>query len=126
MVTTINIVQNIIYLVNKNKESSYLSPAYGWSGTRATLLLFFSEATTAPALRALKQKGKKEEGLGEGIFALLLIKIERFRFSLIKRKPKGTAKNHISKNQDWKPRRKAPRQPLMISQKVKIGGGGGI
>jgi len=35
-----------------------------------------------------KQKGKKEGGLGEGIFALLRIKIERFRFSLIKRKPK--------------------------------------
>ena len=32
-----------------------------------------------------KQKGKKEGGLGEGIFALLRIKIERFRFSLIKR-----------------------------------------
>ena len=38
-----------------------------------------------------KQKGKKEGGLGEGIFALLRLRIERFRFSLIKRKPKGTA-----------------------------------
>jgi hypothetical protein len=36
----------------------------------------------------LKQKGKKEGGLGEGIFALLRIKIERFRFSLIKRNTK--------------------------------------
>ncbi len=35
-----------------------------------------------------KQKGKKEGGLGEGIFALLQLKIERFRFSLIKRNPK--------------------------------------
>ena len=35
-----------------------------------------------------KQKGKKEGGLGEGIFALLRFKLERFRFSLIKRKPK--------------------------------------
>src|SRR3989344_1985879 len=35
-----------------------------------------------------KQKGKKEGGWGEGIFALLRIRIERFRFSLIKRKPK--------------------------------------
>lgn len=42
----------------------------------------------APALWALKQKGKKEGGLGEGIFALLQIKIERFRFSLIKRNTK--------------------------------------
>jgi len=33
----------------------------------------------------LKQKGKKEGGLGEGIFALLRLRIERFRFSLIKR-----------------------------------------
>ncbi|MBU4284774.1 hypothetical protein KKF60_01485, partial [Patescibacteria group bacterium] len=32
--------------------------------------------------------GKKEGGLGEGIFALLRLRIERFRFSLIKRKPK--------------------------------------
>ena len=35
-----------------------------------------------------KQKGKKEGGLGEGIFALLRFKLERFRFSLIKRNPK--------------------------------------
>ena len=35
-----------------------------------------------------KQKGKKEGGLGEGIFALLRIRIERFRFSLIKRNTK--------------------------------------
>ncbi|MDD2935496.1 MAG: hypothetical protein PHX25_03430, partial [Candidatus Pacebacteria bacterium] len=32
-----------------------------------------------------KQKGKKEGGLGEGIFALLRLRIERFRFSLNKR-----------------------------------------
>jgi len=32
--------------------------------------------------------GKKEGGLGEGIFALLRLKLEHFRFSLIKRKPK--------------------------------------
>jgi hypothetical protein len=68
--------------------STYLSPANGLGGSRATLLLFFFEAAAAPALRALKQKGKKEGGLGEGIFALLRLRIERFRFSLIKRKPK--------------------------------------
>ena len=39
-------------------------------------------------MRALKQKGKKEGGWGEGIFALLRLRIERFRFPLIKRKPK--------------------------------------
>ena len=35
-----------------------------------------------------KQKCKKEGGLGEGIFALLRLRIERFRFSLIKRNTK--------------------------------------
>jgi hypothetical protein len=35
-----------------------------------------------------KQKGKKEGGLGEGIFAFLRLEIERFRFSLIKRNTK--------------------------------------
>ena len=35
-----------------------------------------------------KQKGKKEGGWGEGIFALLRLELERFRFPLIKRKPK--------------------------------------
>lgn len=39
-------------------------------------------------LRALKQKGKKEGGLGKGIFARLRIKIERFRFSLNTRNTK--------------------------------------
>jgi len=39
--------------------------------------------------RSPKSKnGKKEGGLGEGIFALLRLKIERFRFSLIKRNTK--------------------------------------
>jgi len=35
-----------------------------------------------------KQAGKKEGGWGEGIFALLRLKLERFRFPLIKRNPK--------------------------------------
>ena len=38
--------------------------------------------------RTAEQKGKKERGLGKGIFALLRLRIERFRFLLIKRKPK--------------------------------------
>ena len=67
---------------------SYLSPANGLGGSRATILLFFTKAAAAPALRALKQKGKKEGGLGEGIFALLRIELERFRFPLNKRKSK--------------------------------------
>ncbi len=57
-----------------------MSPAYGRSGTRATI-----KYNSQPAE---KQKGKKEGGLGEGIFALLRFKLERFRFSLVKRNPK--------------------------------------
>ena len=38
--------------------------------------------------RTAEQKGKKEGGWGEGIFALLRLELERFRFPLIKRKPK--------------------------------------
>jgi hypothetical protein len=65
-----------------------MSPANGLGGSRATITLFFSKAAAAPALRALKQKGKKEGGLGEGIFALLRLRLERFRFSLTKRNTK--------------------------------------
>ena len=36
--------------------------------------------------------------------------------------PSLSAKNHISKNQGWLPRRIAPRQPLSISLNVKLGG----
>jgi len=38
--------------------------------------------------RTAEQKGKKEGGWGEGIFALLRLELERFLFPLIKRKPK--------------------------------------
>jgi len=38
-----------------------------------------------------KQKDKKEGGWREGIFVLLRLELERFRFSLIKRKPKRTS-----------------------------------
>jgi len=75
-------IPNFLKTSNKNKGSSLMSPANGLGGSRATILflLSFLKAAAAPALRALKQKGKKEGGLGEGIFALLRIKIERFRF----------------------------------------------
>ena len=58
--------QQFLYL-----GSSYLSPANELGGSRATLLFFlsFPKAAAAPALRALKQAGKKEGGWGEGIFA---------------------------------------------------------
>ena len=38
--------------------------------------------------KSKKQKSKKEGGWGEGIFALLRLELERFRFPLIKRKAK--------------------------------------
>jgi len=47
-----------------------------------------------------KQKGKKEGGWGEGIFALLRLRIERFRFSLIKRKPKQKIFHLLSKEKN--------------------------
>jgi hypothetical protein len=81
-------IPNFINSSNKNKGSSLMSPANGLGGSRATITLFFSKAAAAPALRALKQKGKKEGGLGEGIFALLRLRLERFRFSLTKRNTK--------------------------------------
>ena len=65
--------------------SSTLLPAHGSGGARSTIKLKAPQKNRA---KPEKQKGKKEGGLGEGIFALLRIKIERFRFSLIKRKPK--------------------------------------
>jgi len=48
-----------------------------------------------------KQKGKKERGLGEGIFALLRLELERFRFSLIKRKPKQKIFQILLKEKNW-------------------------
>ena len=69
---------------NKILGSSPL-PAHGSGGARATIKIKAPQKN-----RALpeKQKGKKEGGLGEGIFALLRLRIGRFRFSLIKRNTK--------------------------------------
>ncbi|MFH0854800.1 MAG: hypothetical protein V1891_04920 [bacterium] len=66
------IIQNKKF-VNSNLGSSLMSPANGLGGSRATILFLFSflKAAAAPALRALKQAGKKEGGWGEGIFARL-------------------------------------------------------
>ena len=43
------------------------------------------EKKTSNRAKPEKQKGRKKGGLGEGIFALLQLRIELFRFSLIKR-----------------------------------------
>ena len=75
--------------VNSDLGSFYSLHTNGLGGSSTTpLLSFLKIPATALALRALKQKGKKEGGWGEGIFALLRLRIERFRFPLIKRKPK--------------------------------------
>ncbi len=62
--------------------SSFLLPAHGSGGARATIKMIAPQKNRA---EPEKQKGKKEGGLGEGIFALLRLRIERFRFSLNKR-----------------------------------------
>jgi len=48
----------------------------------------FSPSAKKNRAKPKKQKGKKEGGWGEGIFALLRLRIERFRFPLNQRKPK--------------------------------------
>ena len=48
-----------------------------------------------------KKKGKKEGGWGEGIFALLRLRIERFRFPLIKRKSKQKIFHLLVKRKEW-------------------------
>ena len=64
MVTTTNIIQNIICLVNKNKGSSFVSPAYGWSGTRAPIKYKIRPVEKNRA-KPEKQNGKKEGGWGK-------------------------------------------------------------
>ncbi len=59
-----------------------------WGKHIILIISFLKIPAAALALRTWKQKGKKERGLGKGIFALLQLRIKRFRFALIKRKPK--------------------------------------
>ena len=61
-------------------------PANGLGGSRATKRKIKSPQKNRA--KPEKQKGKKEGGWGEGIFALLRLRLERFRFPLIKRKAK--------------------------------------
>jgi hypothetical protein len=66
---------------SKFQGSSFLSPAHGKGGARATIqnvsappsaLLRQSYEGQAEKIRFVQQAGKKEGGLGEGIFARLL------------------------------------------------------
>ena len=68
----------------QTKGSSTLSPAHGKGGARATIL-FLSATPPEKSAGGFQQAGKKEGGLGEGIFARLL----SFPFRLSKRKAEG-------------------------------------
>jgi hypothetical protein len=64
------IIHNLFPFVHKNNGSSFVSPAHGCGGARATIE--FNNSPSAKKLgEARKQAGKKEGGLGEGIFARL-------------------------------------------------------
>ena len=55
--------------VNEIGGSSLLSPAHGWVGARATILSFLLSAPPSKKIAGgFQQAGKKEWGLGEGIF----------------------------------------------------------
>ena len=70
---------------SQTKLGSSLLPAHGSGGARATIKIKAPQKNRA---KPEKQKGKKEGGWGEGIFALLRLRLERFRFSLNKRNTK--------------------------------------
>jgi hypothetical protein len=68
-------IYNFSKTVNKNPQgSSLLSPAHGRAGARATSLSFPLSVPPPSEKNAggFQQAGKKEGGLGEGIFARLL------------------------------------------------------
>ena len=70
-----------------------------------------------------KQKGKKEGGLGEGIFALLRLKIERFRFPLIKRNTKQINFLFLLKEKIAREKNKKCRENLSVLVPPKRSGG---
>jgi hypothetical protein len=103
--------------------SSFVSPAYGRSGTRATIK-YKSQPALKNRAKPEKQKGKKEGGLGEGIFALLRLKIERFRFSLIKRNTKQINFLFLLKEKMAREKIKKCRENLSVLVPPKRSGGG--
>ncbi|MFH1030145.1 MAG: hypothetical protein V1770_02705, partial [bacterium] len=71
MTNTNIIIHNLISFVHKNKGGSLLSSAHGRAGARATIE-FYDSPSTKKSGEVRNQAGKKEGGLGEGIFARLL------------------------------------------------------
>jgi len=68
-------IPNKLKSINKNPQgSSFVSPAQGRAGARATLLSFclLVPPPSEKTLFGFQRAGKKEGGLGEGIFARLL------------------------------------------------------
>ena len=60
------------FAFGKYKGSSYLLRAHGKGGASATILSFLSVPPPEKSAGGFQQAGKKEGGLGEGIFARLL------------------------------------------------------
>ena len=89
---SIIMIHHFLISIKQIIGSSFLLPAHGSGGARATIKIKAPQKNRAPLSSGInsaeKQKGKKEGGWGEGIFALLRLRIERFRFSLIKRNTK--------------------------------------
>ena len=69
-------IPNILYYSNKNQGSSFVSPAHGCGGAMATIG-FNNSPSAKKSCEARKQAGKKEGGLGEGIFTCLLCPAKR-------------------------------------------------
>jgi hypothetical protein len=82
------------------------------------------EKKTSNRAKPEKQKGKKEGGLGEGIFALLRLRIERFRFSLIKRNTKQKNFLFLLKEKIAREKIKKCRENFSVLVPPKRSGGG--
>ena len=60
-------IPNILISSNKNKESSFVSPAHGCGGARATIEFNHSQSAKKSG-EVRKQAGKKKKGCGENEF----------------------------------------------------------
>ena len=106
----------------KKKGSSLALPANGLGGSSATSLLVAHFALQNTASSSAEKKNRPREGVAEGGFCSKNVRISALPPALwfwISFRPSKLRKNTM-------PRRFAPRLFLTISQKVKIGGEGGI